>query len=182
MKVICISGHARNGKDTMAAIMQKMLWGFGKRVLIIHNADLLKFMCRQYFGWDGNKDEAGRTLLQYVGTDVVRAQEPDFWVDFIAHMLRLFPDEWDYVLIPDCRFPNEIDVLRSNGFDVVHIDIVRNEFDNGLTDEQKNHPSETAMDNTVPDITIMNDGTLADLTRKAMDLIYPTQNGMITML
>ena len=173
MKVICISGHAQHGKDTTAQMMRKALWGFGQRVLIIHNADLLKFMCKQLFSWNGEKDERGRTLLQYVGTDVVRNKKPGFWACFIADVLELFNTDWDYVLIPDCRFPNEIDLLKSRGFDVIHVKVTRDDFDNGLTEEQKNHPSETALDSKVPDITISNSGTLVDLTREVLKFIIP---------
>lgn len=176
MKVICISGHAQHGKDTAAEIMRKMLWGFGRSVLIIHNADLLKYMCRQFFRWDGNKDEHGRELLQRVGTDIVRAQRPDYWVGFIADVLELFHDKWDYVLIPDCRFPNEIDVLSSRGFNVIHVRVVRDNFDNGLTEAQKAHPSETAMDAVAPDVVIDNSGSIVDLTREIIGFIYPMQN------
>lgn len=173
MKVVCISGRARHGKDTVASMMQRCLWGYGAKVLIIHNADLLKFMCKRFFHWDGQKDDRGRTLLQYVGTDVVRTQKPDFWVSFVADVLELFPNEWDYVLIPDCRFPNEINVLRDRGFDVLHVSVVRPDCDGGLSEEQRNHPSETAMDGTPADITIMNDGNLSGLTKSVIELIMP---------
>ena len=106
MKVICISGKARHGKDTLAGILKNHLEDQGNRVLIAHFGDLVKYICEKFFDWDEQKDERGRTLLQYVGTDVVRTQEPNFWTDFIKKVLTLFPDEWDYVLIPDCRFPN----------------------------------------------------------------------------
>ena len=173
MKVICISGHAQHGKDTSAKIMQKILWGYGKKVLIIHYADLLKFMCMQLFGWNGKKDENGRTLLQYVGTDVVRNQLPDFWVNYVSDVLSLFSDKWDYVLIPDCRFPNEIQVLRDNGFDVTHVKICRENYDSELTDDQLNHPSETALNNTLPDSTIYNTSTLSRLSGEVLKFIIP---------
>ena len=63
-KVICLSGKAQAGKDTSAEIIRKLLLGYGERVLIIHYADLLKFMCKQLFHWNGEKDERGRHLLQ----------------------------------------------------------------------------------------------------------------------
>lgn len=171
VKAVCISGHARAGKDTTAEMMKKELeneWHY--RVLTIHNADLLKFMCKSLFGWDGNKDENGRHILQYVGTDVVRKQEPDFWVSFIIKILKLFPDEWDYVLIPDARFPNEINELKKAGFDVRHIHIDR-PIENDLTEEQRNHPSETALKRTIPDETIENDGNLDDLNQRVIELV-----------
>lgn len=173
MKILCISGHAQNGKDTVAKTMRKILWGDGERVLITHYADLVKYMCRYFFGWNGIKDEAGRSLLQYVGTDKVRAKEPDYWVEFIAHILELFPNEWDYVLIPDTRFPNEINYLKDKGFDVTHIHVVRSNFDNGLTEKQKSHPSETALNGMEADKVIYNNGTLVDLTRSVMECLAP---------
>ena len=173
MKVVCISGRAQHGKDTSAEMMRKYLWGYGKKVLITHYADLLKYICRQFFHWNGEKDERGRTLLQYVGTDVVRVQRPDFWVKFISDVLDMFDNEWDYVLIPDCRFPNEVSMLRSRGFDVVHVNVVRDGYDNGLTDEQRSHPSETAMDGIVADFIIENNGGLTDLNRAVIQFIQP---------
>ena len=173
MKVICISSHARHGKDTVSQITRKALLGYGQRVLVIHNADLLKFMCKQLFSWDGNKDEHGRTLLQYVGTDVVRNKKPNFWIDFIAEVLELFNGEWDYVLIPDCRFPNEVDVLKDRGFDVIHVSVMRDNYDNGLTEEQRSHPSETALDDVTPDVLLHNAGSIVDLTREVLKFIVP---------
>lgn len=165
MKIICISGHAQNGKDTVAKMMRDMLQMEGYRVLITHYADLVKFVCTNFFGWDGNKDEQGRQLLQKVGTDIVRKQNPDYWVDFIVDMLTFFEDEWDYVLIPDTRFPNEIEKLRKCGFSIEHVRVSRPDFDNQLTEEQKHHPSETALDDTCPDALIINSGDRFQLSR-----------------
>lgn len=137
-------------------------------MLIIHYADLLKFMCTSLFGWDGKKDERGRELLQRVGTDVIRAQRPDFWVDFIIEELKLFAGQWDYVLIPDARFPNEIDRLKEAGFDVTHLRIEREVMCSTLTAEQKKHSSETALDDVQPDHVVYNNGTLIDLTRSIL--------------
>ncbi len=163
MKVITISGKAQNGKDTTAGFLKDALEADGYSVLITHYGDLLKYICQKFFNWNGEKDEKGRSLLQYVGTDVIRAEQPDFWVGFVSSILDLFPDTWDYVLIPDCRFPNEVNTLKSCGFDVTHLRVVRDGFESPLTPEQQNHPSETALDDTEPDYTIHNNGTLGDL-------------------
>lgn len=170
-KVILISGHAQNGKDTLAEVIHHEYERHGSCVRILHFADLLKFICRLCFDWDGNKDETGRGLLQYVGTDVVRQKKPDFWVDFIGDLLELFEGHWQYVIVPDCRFPNEVTKLKERGFDTVHIRVIRDGFDNGLSEEQKNHPSETALDSFSADIYIHNNGTLEDLYKKVDELI-----------
>lgn len=176
MKVIAISGKAGSGKDTVGSILEEELAVDGYDVLLAHNADLVKFICSEYFGWDGKKDTFGRELLQYVGTDVVRSKNPDYWVDFIISTVRLFPDTWDYVIIPDCRFENELNRWRDFGYKVTHIRVERPGYDSGLTPEQRDHKSETALDNTMPDHIIYNDGSLSDLRQRIDDWLVD-QNG-----
>lgn len=165
MRVICISGKARHGKDSTASILRDLLKENGGRVLVTHYADLLKFICKNYFNWDGNKDDKGRQMLQYVGTDVIRKQNPTLWVDFVSMILKYFYNNWDYVIIPDCRFPNEITTMQDKGFDTVHIRVIRDNFESPLTGEQQSHPSETALDDMKPDYYIKNNGTLQDLKK-----------------
>ena len=169
-KVICISAKAQHGKDTTATILKCELEEQGNRVLIIHYADLLKYLCREYFNWDGAKDEVGRTLLQKVGTDIVRSKNPDYWVDFVIGFLKLFEAEWDYVLIPDCRFPNEVERMKS-AFDAIHLRVVRSNFVSPLSIEQQNHPSEIALDNYPVDILIDNDTDVTHLGNKIIEIV-----------
>ena len=171
MKVIYISGKARHGKDTLAGILKDYLESQGNRVIIAHFGDLVKYICEKFFDWDGQKNIEGRTLLQYVGTDVVRTQEPDYWINFIKSVLTLFPNEWDYVLIPDCRFPNEIECFKDGNFDSYLIRINRPNCDSGLTKEQLNHPSETAMDNYIANCYVENNSSLEALVSKAPAII-----------
>lgn len=162
MKVIVISGKAQHGKDTTAGFMKEFLEARGKKVLICHYGDLVKYVCKTFFNWDGQKDEKGRTLLQYVGTDLIRNVEPDYWVGFIESILNLCAYEagWDYVLIPDCRFPNEVEYLRDNGQEVIHVRVIRQNFVSPLTEEQQKHPSETALDGYPYDYMLFNDRDL----------------------
>lgn len=163
IKVLAVSGKAQHGKDTAAKIIYDELESLGYKVLLTHYADLLKFICKSLFKWDGEKDEKGRQILQYVGTDVVRKERPNYWVQFVVDMIDLFGENWDYVIIPDTRFPNEIDVLEENFTNVQHIRVVRPNFVSTLTEEQLKHPSETALDDVVADFVLWNDGTEDDL-------------------
>ena len=156
LKIFLISGKARHGKDTVASMLEKELINKGKRVLVTHYADLVKYICKTFFDWDGNKDEKGRTILQYVGTDIVRNKRPNYWVEFVMEVLWMFGDNWDYVIIPDTRFPNEVDLPKQTYDTVYHIKVVSPDCDSELTEEQLNHPSETALDDTEPDRVIVN--------------------------
>ena len=165
MKVCCISAKAQHGKDTAAGLLKEHLESVGQKVLITHYADLVKFICTNYFGWDGKKDEKGRTLLQYIGTDKVGAKDPAYWVNFIVSILEIFDDEWDYVLIPDCRYPVEVTRMAEN-FDTVVLRVERPGFESGLTEKQKQHRSETSMDDYKFDAVILNDAGLDEFRHK----------------
>ena len=160
---ICISGKAQNGKDTSAEIFKNELIIRGHSVLVIHQADLLKYICKAFFNWNGEKDEAGRTLLQQVGTNVIRKVEPDFWVEFIAKVTGFFKDTWDYIIVPDTRFPNELEKLKANDANIFHVRVIREGFKSPLTEEQQQHPSETALDGIESDFTLINDKGIDDL-------------------
>ena len=151
MEILTFSGKAESGKDTSASFFkEKIFKEYSKKSLIIHYADYLKFICRQYFGWDGNKDIKGRTLLQQVGSEVVRFRknQPNFWVDTVGYFISVFEDDYDYFLIPDCRYENEIHVLMDDfGYHVLTIKVDRPYHKSSLTLEQQIHPSETALDN-----------------------------------
>lgn len=161
VKVILISGKARHGKDTFAEKFKEYAEKNDKNVLTIRYGDILKYVCKEYFNWDGVKDEHGRTMLQYVGTEIVRNNNPDAWVNCVIELVKGFKNLYDYVLIPDTRFPNEISKWMGTGIDYISVRINRydvdgNVYDNGLNEKQKQHLSETALDNNVFDYTIDN--------------------------
>ena len=159
MHIILISGKAEAGKTTTAQILKEELeQQYKSKVLLTNFAGTLKFICKNFFNWNGEKDEAGRALLQRIGTDIVRKKDPDFWVNFMKSVLRLFEGEWDYVLIDDVRFENEISLIKSAFDCVTTLRIERPNYSNHLTEEQRQHPSETSLDDFKFDFTILNPG------------------------
>lgn len=160
-KIILISGKAGSGKDSTANILKQKLESKNNKVLITHMADLLKYIVKTYFNWNGEKDEIGRYMFQYIGTDVIRKQNPNYWVDFIIGILTMFENEWDYVLIPDVRFINELE--RFAGFDTVNLRINRLNFISHLTEKQQNHISETELDDYEFDYIINSESGLDKL-------------------
>ena len=179
MKIICIGGAMGSGKDTFANMLKESLEERDcVNALITHYADLLKYICTTFLGWNGEKDEYGRRLLQHVGTEVFRTKDSDYWVKFIAGILQAFPTRWDYVLIPDTRFPNEIIYLEDCGYTVLYLKMFRRVLTNEVAATGQNwayrsateHISEHALDNMFPDARIENTGTIEDLRKKAQIL------------
>ena len=157
MQIICVSGKAEAGKTTTAKVAKTILEEKGFRVLVTNYAGILKYICTAFFGWDGKKNEQGRELLQRVGTDIVRKQDQDFWVNLMKSLLIMFDDEWDYVFIDDVRFPNEIEILQDK-FDVFKLRIERPNYENSLTEAQRQHESEVRLDDYEFDYTLINPG------------------------
>lgn len=163
MRIILISGAAGSGKDTVGEILRDAYEGDGKKVLVTHFADLVKHVAANFYGWNGVKDIHGRSVLQKVGTDIVRRWKEDYWVDFLIDMLELFGGRYDYVIIPDARFPNEVSKIKEKWPDTIHLRVERKKFQTHLTEEQLRHASETALESVMPDVWIHNDGDLGDL-------------------
>lgn len=155
MKIILIAGKSESGKSLSANIIKENLENEGKKVIVLSFASYLKFIAKAYFGWDGNKDETGRTLLQHLGTDVVRKKNPDFWVKTVYDLIYTFEDEFDYFILDDTRFENEIDYFHERDpFSYVSIRVNRVDFENSLSPEQRLHPSETSLDGRQMDIEL----------------------------
>ena len=162
-KVILISGKAEHGKTTAANQMKKTFEELGYKAVITRYAKYLKEIASEYCGWDGIKDEKGRTLLQQLGTDIIRKRlnKPEFHVGRVCEDIEIASDYVDYVIIDDARYPNEIYYpLAKFGKDKVFTYRVNRkteegkDFSNSLTDEQKKHISETSLDDFNFDLSL----------------------------
>ena len=154
MTIVLFSGKAEAGKSLSASLLKTMLEAQGKRVAIIPYGDYVKHTARLVWGWDGKKDAAGRQLLQWWGTDVVRAKHPDFWAGTVARLSDALYGIVDYILVDDARYPNEILCWRYKDTSLLTVRVERPGHENALTPEQRQHISETSLDNWPFDVTI----------------------------
>ena len=172
MRIIGIAGKAESGKTTFANILKEELELQHKRVLLINYGDFVKFICTKYYNWNGEKDEKGRALLQHIGTEQGRlAVNENIWVDMVINTVMVASRDYDIAIIGDCRFPNEFERWNEHGIDIYKIKIERNNYVNHLTEQQKHHQSETALDNYKKCVIVTNDGTLKDLRQIAKQII-----------
>ena len=122
------------------------LWPYVK---IYHFADYLKKICidlfdltpKQVYGTDADKntdtpyDMTAREFLQYFGTDVMRKIKDTVWVDCTIKSIE--NQQSKIALIPDVRFPNEVDAIHRAGGTVVRL--TRDVY-------KSDHNCETALD------------------------------------
>ena len=165
-QILLISGKARHGKDSVANFLKQKLDG---KTLIIHNADMLKFIAMQYLDWNGSKDSEGRRILQTLGTEKIRLgmNKPLFWVEKSCEIIEIFKDDFEYFIIPDCRFLNEMYYPQAKfpKF-VTTIRVIRDHFESDLTEEQKHHLSEVELDYFQHDYIIESESGLDNLEKE----------------
>lgn len=170
--LIALTGRKRSGKDTVASLMETELQSlFGKR----HNgtfqlkfASPLKQVCRDLFGWglrhtdgdlkevvDPRYDVTPRHAMQTLGTEWGRGMiHPNIWVEIMRNKIRNIKHA--YVIVSDCRFDNEAQMIRDEGGVVVQICRPGIEYVDV-------HESERGISPELVDCTINNDATIADL-------------------
>lgn len=166
MDIITVSGKARSGKNTFADMLKEEIEQCGFNVAIMAYADYLKLICEKFYGWDGKKNELGRSILQQIGTDKIRKSNPDFWVSIVSQTIQILKQDFQYFIIADTRFPNEIQYLKQQNYNVLSIYIDRPDLISELNNKQLQHASETSLSPKDCDLYIIND-KLENLRKQA---------------
>ncbi len=154
---IGITGNMGAGKTTLANAIERNY----PEVEVRPFAEKVKEIARM-MGWNGQKDDKGRRLLQLIGTECGRdCLGDDIWV---RHWLSSLSDSegWPMIVVADdVRFANEAAAIRSLGGIIVRVD--RPGYcGNG-------HASETQA--VEADMTTRNVATVADLEDRASTVV-----------
>lgn len=157
IRLIGLSGWATSGKDAVGQVLQRE-----HHFTRVAFADPIKSLAVR-IGWDGKKDERGRVLLQRIGVAAREVFGPDVWVNLAMRQVDALMEQGVRVCITDVRFPEEVTAIRERGGIVFRVVRPGVAAPNG-------HVSEHALD-TVPLPAVVNDGTLADLSREVGRLI-----------
>ena len=136
-KIIALSGRKQSGKTTASEYIQDFVYKNHPNIIckIYSFADpLKKDICMNILGmtydqcygsdmdkntltnlvWNNEKLTA-RRAMEVIGTDIFRKLLDTVWVQ--ATILKIQKEKPDLAIIPDCRFPNEVNtILHNNGY------------------------------------------------------------------
>ena len=87
------------------------------------------------------------TFLQQLGTNVGRLISPNMWVRHAIERIKTFPSG-SKIVITDCRFLNEVDVMRQ-AFPLTSIVYMDRRAEELEGSRDPNHPSELGVDDIV---------------------------------
>lgn len=132
---------------------EKELWPYIK---VYHFADPLKDLAINLFGLDsklvyGSNDDKNqktpfkwsdlpgvnsseenltiREFLEYFGTSIIRKIKSDAWAEYTIR--KILSDNSEIAIIPDVRFPNEVEAIKNAGGKVIRLtrDIFNSDFE-----------------------------------------------------
>lgn len=155
--ILAFAGRKQSGKSTSAEYIKNIFeqQNNDKICQIYSFADPLKMgICMDIFGltydqcygsdedkntmtdlvWN-NEHLTARRAMEVIGTDILRKLKNSVWVD--ATLNRIKTDAVDLAIIPDCRFPNEVEAIKEYGGLVIRLD---------LDPFSSSSPSESALD------------------------------------
>lgn len=150
IKIIGLSGKAGTGKDyisqtvlrPMGYLQFSLAWHFKISVvgksLATHEEVFV------------TKPPHVRRELQLEGTERGRyVYGEDIWCKTAAEWISILHETWGIhkFVIPDVRFPNEVNFIKNAGGKVLRIVAPEREAKNGLSAEDREHISEIALDN-----------------------------------
>lgn len=171
--MIIISGRAGVGKTTMAQFMVEHLKSNNNSAAIFSFAAGVKSIAR-FMGWNGDKDERGRKLLQEIGV-VGRRYNKDIWAKLMVDSIFSMGIIPDYIIVDDWRFQNEFKYLKKG--DLFYIFKIRVEApDREILKGTPlyNDISERSLPegvNSLYDFVVFNNGSLEALKQRSIDIL-----------
>jgi hypothetical protein len=195
--IIGLCGFKSSGKDTIAEYLVQE-YGFKK----LSFAGAIKDMLSILFGWSRDKLEgltkedrewreeidpvwsklldmpllSPRYAMQYLATELFRNHfHPDIWLKVVENQLN----KYENIVISDCRFTNEINMIQKYGGKIIHVH--RNipswfySYQQGEEVEYiKNiHISEYQWIRTHKDYIIENNTSIEDLIKNINEIYIP---------
>ena len=177
MKIFIIGGCARSGKSTFGNLLKEELKDYGYKPCVMQITNPLYSYAENYFNYDPNRDSKPREFLQKMGIEIIKEKlgKKDFLLNRLYEDIEILSNFFDAFIITDARLIQEFLSITAKYDDVVTIKLVRKDYDNKLTEEEKNHitEKEITMYNDF-DYIVYNTG-LDSLKEEAMEIIHNTE-------
>lgn len=143
--IFILSGKARSGKETVSEIIKN--YYNGKDVVTISFASTLKEYAKTISGWNGSEEDKPRELLQQLGVELIKEKIDDkLLIKRVLEDIEVYSYFFDVIIITDARLIDEIELVKNKYPSAKLLRIIREDYENELTDNQRNHITETGLD------------------------------------
>lgn len=145
-KIFILSGRARSGKGKVSKIIENFY--SNSKTITVSFGHYIKDYAKKVSDWDGKEETKPRDLLQQLGIELVKNKIDDkLFIWRIIEDIEIFSYFYDIIIVNDARLIDEIETLKNKYDKAISIRIKRDNFDNGLTQIQKQHLTEVNLNN-----------------------------------
>lgn len=147
--IFCICGKAQSGKGLVAKYIEKEYKKNNYKVIISPYTKYLKQYISEITGKKIDDNNKPRDLLQQISSILIKGQlkNENFFINRQIEDLDFYSYFFDIIIIPDVRFPKEIEKLKERYKNVISIGIKRINYESCLTPIQKKDITEISLDN-----------------------------------
>ena len=146
MKLFLVAGKARSGKDVTAKYIVEYYNQLEEKTVITRFSKYIKLLAMEMTDWNGNEDNKPRKFLQKMGAYIRETLDnPYFFIRRMQEDIEIYERFFDNVVISDVRLPDEIEQMKKHSKNTYSIKVV-NRKENDLSKSEKNHPTETLLD------------------------------------
>lgn len=181
MKVFLLSGKASSGKDLLGKYIKEEFDSKKENACILRLTAPLYEYAKNYFSWDGNLEEKPREFFQEMGIEIIKNKlgKKYFLVNRLCEDIDILKNFFDVFIITDGRLIEEFLELKRRIPDIKIIHIIRENYDNHLSEKEKNHITETDLDNyKYYDYTIYNTSK-KKLKEEAVKIVRDSEGELI---
>lgn len=147
--IILIAGRAKSGKSLLAKYFYQQYHNQNKKVIMSPYTKYLKHYIEEITNETIDENNKPRDLLQQISSKIIKKElgKLTFFIDRQIEDIEIYSYFADVILVPDVRFPNEIQTIKAKFPNVISIGITRKNYISTLTKEQQEDITETALDN-----------------------------------
>lgn len=173
MKIFILSGKAGSGKDMLGKYMKTTFDFRGEETCILHFTTPLYEYAKNYFSWDGDMGEKPREFLQTLGIDIIQKKlgMKYFLADRLIDDIKILSRFFKVFIITDGRLISEFTRVKEAFPNTKIIHVIRDNYENGLTDEEKNHITEKELEEYDKYDYVINNTTKDELFLEAVKIM-----------
>lgn len=169
-KIFIISGKARSGKGEVSQIIKNYYSNY--KTIIISFGHYIKDYAKRVSDWDGSEETKPRELLQHLGIELIKNKiNNKLFINRILEDIQVFSYFYDIIVINDARLIDEVETLKSEYPNSVSIRVNRLNFENGLTQKENKHKTETDLDNYDNFDYIISNSTYEKLKEEVVNIL-----------
>ena len=174
MNLYVIGGKAKHGKNTFSNIIKAELKTHGYKPCIMHLTEPLYTYARNHFEWDEYSNEKPREFLQKMGIEIIKEKlgKKTFLLDRLVEDIEILSNFFDTFIITDARLKMEFEYLKEKFPNITAIKLERDDFDNGLSENEKQHITEVDLDDYNDFDYKIKNTNIIDLKKDAKKIVF----------